>query len=251
MKFFKPDGTLFNDKNEFVVYYSKKYYLNSEKVKSSNGKPVIKSSEFIENEIDELLKSGIKDENDIIHIVAWKTGKIKHSDSEKTKKFIFHSDWSIDEKNKVYNIKRYGEEFDISNLAKFIVSNVDRLYKQSKSEPQEVINKLKNNSPDGIGTVYLITLLYFISRGEYPIYDRFAKIAIDAILFDKKPYDYVKYSELPNKNDKKFSQVINNYKKEYVDKLKEVFGDNYKSNRDIDRALWVYGHLFNSNKSGC
>ena len=48
----------------------------------------------------------------------------------------------------------------------------------NKSEPQEVINELKNNSPNGIGTVYLITLLFFISRGEYPIYDRFVKIAI-------------------------------------------------------------------------
>lgn len=251
MQFFKPDGTPLHDKNEFVDYYSKKYYLDSETVKSSNGKPVAKNSQFIEDEIDKLLLSGIQDANDIIRIIAWKTGKIKHSDSEKNKKFIFHSDWSIDEQNKAYDIMRYGNSFDISRLATFIVSNIDSLYKQSKNEPQEVINELKNHSPNGIGTVYLITLLYFISRGQYPICDRFAKMAIDAVLTDKRPNESVHYSELPNKNDKDFSKVIDIYTEEYVEKLEEVFGDHYKSNRDIDRALWVYGHLFNSNKSEC
>ncbi len=76
-------------------------------------------------------------------------------------------------------------------------------------------------------------------------------MAVDAILNNKKPNDYVSYSELPNKNDKKFDEVINIYNKNYVNKLNEIFGDEYKSNRDIDRALWVYGHLFNNNKNGC
>ena len=34
---------------------------------------------------------------------------------------------------------------------------------------------------------------------------------------------------------------------EYINKLEDVFGKEYQNNRNIDRALWVYGHLFPDN----
>jgi len=32
--------------------------------------------------------------------------------------------------------------------------------------------------------------------------------------------------------------------KTYIDRLVFLFGTKWKTNRDIDCALWVYGHLF-------
>ncbi len=249
MKFYK-ENEIITDNKEFIKYYNERYYLYTDKVISASNKSVFKNSEFIENQIENLLNNGIKDENDVIHILAWKTGKIKHKDSELNKKFEYYSNWLINEDKKDYEITIY-DRIDVKTFAEYIVKNITVLESESIDNPQNVLNKLKDESPQGIGTVYLITLLYFISKGKYPIYDRFATMAVDAILNNKKPNDYVSYSELPNKNDKKFDEVINIYNKNYVNKLNEIFGDEYKSNRDIDRALWVYGHLFNNNKNGC
>lgn len=249
MKFYK-ENEIITDNKEFIKYYNERYYLYTDKVISASNKSVFKNSEFIENQIENLLNNGIKDENDVIHILAWKTGKIKHKDSELNKKFEYYSNWLINEDKKDYEITIY-DRIDVKTFAEYIVKNITVLESESIDNPPNVLNKLKDESPQGIGTVYLITLLYFISKGKYPIYDRFATMAVDAILNNKKPNDYVSYSELPNKNDKKFDEVINIYNKNYVNKLNEIFGDEYKSNRDIDRALWVYGHLFNNNKNGC
>jgi len=248
MKFYDENGERI-DKVNFIEYYSKRYYLGTDSVKSVSNKSVFKNSEFIESKIDELLKDGIKNENDIVHILAWKTGKILHKDSEQNKKFEYYSSWSINEVSKDYQIKIYNRNVDVKTFAEYIVKNITSLEFESKSNPQEVLNKLKNEAPSGIGTVYLITLLYFISKGEYPIYDKFATMAINAICNDKKPYNNISYSELPDRNSTKFKNVITICNKDYVNKLRKVFGEEYKNNRDIDRALWVYGHLF-ANKKG-
>lgn len=35
---------------------------------------------------------------------------------------------------------------------------------------------------------------------------------------------------------------------DYIANLVSVFGNEYKLNRDVDRALWVYGHLFSERR---
>ncbi len=244
MKFYKPDGTKITEWKEFVEFYNSCYYLNGEKVKGASGKFVIQNSIYAEREIEKLIKKGIKNEIDIVHILAWKIGKIKHKESDKNNKFEYCKDWANAEK---FQIKLYGENFDVRGLINYIIDKKDSLIIESEKNPQSVIEKLKNNSPDGIGTVYLITLLYFISKGTYPIYDRFAMMAVNAIIGDIKPGQTVKYEQLPGKNSKNFPNVIKKYEENYVVKLKNIFGDEYKNTRDIDRALWVYGHLFKSN----
>ena len=80
----------------------------------------------------------------------------------------------------------------------------------------------------GIGPVYLITLLYFISKGQYPIYDKFAHISLKMI----------------EEKDCQFNSLI---KDNYVTRLRNIFGKAYNDS-NVDRALWVYSHLFNDNK---
>ena len=74
------------------------------------------------------------------------------------------------------------------------------------------------------------------SKGKYPIYDRFAYKAIQAILNNHIPFDLIPEKNTLNKN-------INDIYNEYLKKLQNIFPENF-SERKVDQALWVYGHLF-------
>ena len=39
------------------------------------------------------------------------------------------------------------------------------------------------------------------------------------------------------------NSVMKRYK-EYIDRLNDKFRDLWKESRDVDRALWTYGHMF-------
>lgn len=104
----------------------------------------------------------------------------------------------------------------------------------------------------GVGEVVAITLLYFINKGiDYPIYDRFAHIGL--IMIDEKSDFNRLVSDIELYKcfhsgccDKRIVEDYNNY----IGALTKHFGEGWKgSNRDIDRALWTYGHLFNDNKT--
>ena len=74
-----------------------------------------------------------------------------------------------------------------------------------------MLNDLRDINIKGLGSVYLVTLLYFISRNTLPIYDRFAKMAIDAIEAGSKPGSSVCYCELPTKDSKEFGRMMDDY----------------------------------------
>ena len=101
--------------------------------------------------------------------------------------------------------------------------------------------------------VYCITLLYFISKGKYPIFDQFADKALDVISNNKEEFpntDHKMYeplpSELPTKGEKprEFKERYHEYC-EKIEKLKNQLPEVYRNprNRGLDRALWVYGHI--------
>ena len=236
MKFYDINGTEIC-KEQFVKIYGDSYFIGNKRIVNGVGQ----NSRYTEEEIERILKDGIKTSVDVVHILAWKIGKIKHYESEKKREFVYAKDWDKAESScKVY---RYGREFDIYKISSYISKNIGDLEKEVSESPQNVLCKLREQSVKGIGTVYLITLMYFISRGAYPIYDRFAKKAIDAIVNDVKPGGVIKEVQLPDKTRAKFCKIMENEMKEYMCNLEAVFGTDYK-NRDVDRALWVYGHMF-------
>ena len=239
----EPDGSVSKttmSKEKFIENYRRSYFLEQGRKVSGTRQ----NSRFVETQIEGILKEGISSEEDVVKILAWKIGKIKHKDSEKIQKFKYASDWERAENGDFSGLKLYGGSFDVVPFASYIVEHREELENELKNDPsgaQRVINTLKTQSQslgNRMGTVYLITILYFLSRGDYPIYDRFAKIAIDAICGCAVP---VQYKPLASKNEKEFDNVINDYIENYVNKLRSVFGDKYNS-RDVDRALWVYGH---------
>lgn len=230
------------DKETFVSKYNESYFIGNERAI----KGVSQNSQIAEDEIERILQNGFKCKEDVIKILAWKIGKIDHKNSEKNNEIIFSKDW----KN-AYDgiIWRYGIEWEgINEFVEYLTSNFEYLNELAFSDPQKLLCELRNKSPKGIGTVYIITLLYFISKGKYPIYDRFANLALDGIINDKNPKnDKIKEVTLPTKDSKKFLRIYDDYVKPYSDKISKIFDIDYndlKTYRDVDRALWVYGHAF-------
>ena len=115
-------------------------------------------------------------------------------------------------------------------------ANYEEVYKNIVAQPAENIENL--------GPVYLLTLVSFITRGKAPIYDIFALRAIAAIKHEIPLGASVPVGGLiQNKKKTEVSKVLSLYN-EYIDNIEDVFGTEYQNNRNIDRALWVYGHLF-------
>lgn len=227
--------------DKFIERYSGCYYIGGENNFVLSQSRLSQSSRYIEGQIDDLLERGIREKRDVARILAWKIGKIRHGKSEKNGKFEYAEDWRRADE---LDVTLYKKPFELKKIATFITDHIDELERQADENPQAVLDSLRHEKIDGLGSVYLITLLYFISKGKWPIYDRFAKMALYAIIHDIKPGGAVEYKGLPDKNDDAFSNIMKNEMEEYIGELKQVFGDRYLNSRDVDRALWVYGHLF-------
>lgn len=176
MKFYVPDGSEELTKDEFIVFYAASYYLDEPRRVPN----ISRSSRFVEDEMDRLLREGIHTQQDVAHILAWKIWKIVHWKS--LSQFVYARDWQGAEQ---LNVTRYGRPFGLSKLANYIVENIEQLEVAAVSYPQDVLNELRNENIAGLGSVYLVTLLYFLSKGKYP--DRFGQKALDAITGDRRP----------------------------------------------------------------
>ncbi len=62
----------------------------------------------------------------------------------------------------------------------------------------DIYNRLLNLKLSGFGTVYLLTLVWAVSKMNFPIYDKFASISIDSIIENKKPIE-IEYIYPPDK----------------------------------------------------
>ncbi len=235
-------GKLLSEK-EFVSFYSNEYYLNH----GCKIKNLRRSSFWVEKQIHSILENGIQCELDVAHIMAWKIGKIKHAESEKQKKFCYANDWINTD---TFEVKLYRESFGLKKLATYIVQNKERLHRTAVTCPLSVVTELSDLKIKRLGPVYIFTLLYFLSKGEYPIYDRFAHVSLNMITSKADPCTKVYARDLIKEFDssKKIADVFEQYQNNYVCKLRRVFKDTYKTDRNIDRALWSYGHIFYCSK---
>lgn len=239
---------------EFIELYEPCYFIENKK---AEGIQHTQTSRCVEKEIVAILKNGdIESRANLAKVMAWKIGKIKHGESKKNKKIVYASDW---ESCETKNPKRYGKEMDLDTLAKSMFDNRNELKKLAVEKPQECLNWLRDitreNKIFGLGPVYLINLLFFLSRGKWAIYDRFAMASLRAYEKGLSPVGQEKevgpIPNLPDKNSKRFETICENGTyAEYIEKL-DALGVNYKKNRRLDRALWVYGHAFKDKEEKC
>jgi hypothetical protein len=288
-------STQMNNINDFVELYNQMYYFQT--------------SRKIEEIIEHYLKKDDLKQEDFLNIFAWKTNWVNHKLSEyydgrfeyvggkndNNKKWMIEPNEDDPRKGKATAVTRHGPiDKDSDNaLYDFLTTLVD--LQNEKIKAKDLLDKMADKAPEGIGTVYLITFLYFITNGTEPIYDVFAMAALDAMypyedeyimeydlesednetkkvdesksrlgtyikprylpqkgeggfdhLFDTKKYaggNWSKYA-VYKKKIKLFEKELNKYRKEKG--LKPKY---YDTCRDIDRALWVYGHFFRSEKT--
>lgn len=222
---------------DFLSYYEPFYFLPSESDALVRIKH--KTSPFIEKEIERILANGLN-KNDIIFIIAWKLGDIKHSESEKSKQIEYQREFNI----KLINSRNY----NLSDMVKYLNINFDRLAELAQSKQYgELFCDLCINKVSGFGTTYIINLMFFFSKGELPIYDAYVNCALNAIRNKYKPDEtcVVKITNIPQLNNGHQDHIHKawNFYLDYIKELKTIYGSD-NITRTMDRALWVYGHCF-------
>ena len=242
------------NRSEFVDLYADSYYLDKGTVYQI-APNAAGTREFIEDTIDAILANGITKKLDAIHILAWKMAKFVQSNSQSG--LVYAKDWdalqgiSEDEIVDSLCVERYGNSFEIGRIAVAIYYSLPQLKEAAKYSWQALLKKIYDLVGDlyGLGPVYLITLMYFISRGKYPIYDQFAMIALSAIHEGVKPGGEIIYKGLSSvKELLENDDPVFGYQR-YIDLLYSIFSEEELFEdgvpiRNVDRALWVYGHFF-------
>ena len=201
----------------------------------------------LEKNITDKISNGIFDAESF----AWKAGRAEHFDYSKP--LLNGNGYSI----------KYNKEAEALTGNKFqqYVNNhqitVEKYDFSKEEDRKKLFQEIKKEyTLFNYGTVYIINQMFFLSKGAVPIYDRFAHIAVKALMMDKSPLEvFVPYAPLKNDHPKgkepikkDYYLAVNNLE-EYMWLLKEVFPDEIHKNgdvmyipRELDQALWVYGH---------
>lgn len=277
MKYYKLEGNE-TSKKEFVKIYSK-LYTSEDKEKSQtilgNNKftPAKEKVEDIAFAALKKEKPYLTDKLDqeekferIWKLIAWKAGRLEYieeEDSQKKESLFISKDekytWSglnergkpIGEKKKVKELSEE-ERLEWKNRIKDFINEINgcELFKEKDwteqkcafREAYETLIKLnEKHKMDNLGTVYTIALIYFLSKGKFPIYDQFAHIAAKAIYLNADP-SIIYIGDPPGKTKAEEDKVIHMYN-EYCWLLQQIFGSySFYTDRSVDQALWVYGH---------
>lgn len=223
-KFYDTKGDEYYLKKPFNIFkeeYGSIYYWQNRKC--------------IEDKIDDISDPKKKkriNRNNLKKIMAWKMGLLDRFNDEVTPREVA----CIEEDNKT--ILKGRVEVIIDKHLLDVIKEID--FKNVNDDNlKEVLGKLTDIK--GVGPVYAITILHFGSKRKWPIYDRFADIALWAIEKGYKPWSKIEGLKLVGD-----ASTLNPQKdryKEYCKRLEKVFGEkNY--DREVDQALWVYGHMF-------
>jgi|GEM_PF-477456 len=216
MKFFNTQGMSIS-KEDWIELYKQFYYLDGptheKRITSGN-----QTSKFVEEEISNILKNGIMNHSDIKKVLAWKIGEIDHKNSHS--QIIYREGWDKG------NIDNRG--IDYTKAIDYIANNLNSLKEAEYNSSYESFKRLPN-----IGHTYAINMIFFLSNGSYPIYDRFAHQALLAIKREQPINTVITFPEQKN---------WENYL-EYCKLVEEIFGKK-DIDRKIDQALWSYGHFF-------
>lgn len=220
------------DWDRFIREYEPVYYNTSQSKLIRR-----KSSLFVEKEIEKILATGLRAE-DIPLVIAWKIGNINHKES--TNRIVFKNNC-----NQTLEFKTQYNIIKAKPLVDYIANNLSYLKNLAESDPYKSFAKLCENKVDYFGTTYLLTLLYFLSQGTMPIYDKFAHIALLALKDEVKPHEPI-YGYKPIEQARDNISRVKAWKTymDYRNLLIDLAGENRYRDKSIDRALWVYGHAF-------
>lgn len=245
--FFDVDGKTIINKIEFIKKYNAYYYTgmgkNSCFYQNHKDFVIVKRNSIVaESLIEKYLFEGFVEE-DVRNILAWKIGKINNYETEKTNSIVLS--WKDLKKANICK----GQYCNIKKISKIIMTIKNQVNKNNDilCEAEQIFNKFNEYKDDfiGIGPTYRVAIVYFLLKGRFPIYDQFAGRAIKAIIMDKQPGTEIdSIAILPNSKTKYTGIEILKELTPFIESIKKIFGDEYYSSRDVDRALWVYGHMY-------
>lgn len=248
-KFFDPNGNVIeaeggkSARERFVDFYSDCYYSDGKNQNPIKG--VNKTCRSEEENIERILRADTIGETDLVDILCWKTGG-KLEDGVIRGRNTSPIPMALDDERS-------------------ILSKLNDLNEKTKRLPideKQAIDILRLLlDARGIGPVYAITILYFGTKGQYPIYDKYAHVALKKIAdtrtgskeeFNSLISDSEWKDEFDTESLKNAEEIFERYCTYYVNRLNEIFFDGKQlfgresiTDRSYDQALWVYGHLFN------
>lgn len=243
-KFYAPDGKELKDscgvtaKEKFVALYNQIYYYDAKTIP-------------LEQRMENILtrpEGAPLSEDEIGYILSW---KIPAAYDSKTKIIT-----PVRTKEKTISAKEVYSKLPEGGAVRLATDDdLERI--------TDIVYDLL--SVDNINLVYAITIVYFVSHGYWPIYDRFAHITIEkllekgsfnSIITDSKlsksmtSYIYKKnYIGSDEKMRNAIRRALTQYNANYVKPIRDIFPEYDYHNRDLDRALWTYGHLFSDNST--
>lgn len=222
---------------KFVDTYEKYYFddLKSEDKKTGNDLGVT-ITHPVSREFEALVMSCLAKDQQSIDTIAWKLG-MQYKDGD---------------------LKDRYHTFPIEKVKKYIneTAKLDLLFESEldiRKSYDEVLSVVSDLELTGYGSVYIISSLFFLSKGKIPIYDYYAHVAVKALLDKINPQE-VYVGAVPTKDqcsigDKSNKSAVN-LLLEYQRQLKDLAEgtEHFKTDegmyisRQLDRALWVYGH---------
>lgn len=248
------DARLFID--TYFKYYYSNYTITDDVVKKLGlPKSLNQTYEKLENYIISKLEKGIYDEETF----AWKAGKAKWENDAFDYEPPLPNKWVNGNGGEIKKFKE-SDVFNKDDFVEFLNSN-EIIIDNNEFDKEEVRKKLFISIKDkynlyNYGTVNIINQMFFLSKGAIPVYDYYAHLGVKALYMIKSPLD-IFISDAPskeahpkgkNKHRKDFYMAVN-LLEEYIWLLKEVFPDEIHKDgsimyisRELDQALWVYGH---------
>jgi hypothetical protein len=248
VKFFDKQGEQI-DLERWLKIYEPSYFFGGpilgHRINARN-----QSSQFVEDTACALLsQTSPLSQDDLTFIMAWKMGMIDHRRSEASKKVEYLYKWPAT----LLAPMRFATH-NFSRSIPWLARNMSTILRMISEGKSEYLFECKAKGElTGFGYVYIVTILFFVTQGAYPIYDKFAHIAALAIANDLRPGSYVQQKELTSWAD--YLRYLN-----LLRPLGQSCPQQFQSPpmlvaRPVDRSLWVYGHFFNQkNKSavsGC
>ncbi len=246
------------DKEYYKLYFDDNYGENNNLKKP---KGLRQSPEWIETEIISIREKDNPDAIDIFKILAWKAGKIDIKKSKETKRIEYVDKWN---EGVSFQIQDYPvvtwEKYEL--VAKDIITIWSNYRNDNDaSSAWEALVELAidthKGAMKGIGPVILVTLLFFITKGDYPIYDRFAMSSLIVWKLNQQGINIptgtiISGCGLPSKEKPEELKALLNSGKyvDYIQLLKQLCSkeykneDNWKNERAVDQALYVYGHFY-------
>lgn len=184
------------------------------------------------------------------YALAWKAGKLDLNEKDKPCYTGFEKDgaYIIGERSLEVNKAEFESYLRFLNDNKAVI--VASIEKEDIRNAYKTALRLKPKStksevPKNLGPVNIINALFFISKGKAPIYDSFAHKAVRALAMGLAPNKV--YLGL-NHGRTEIASVELMYD-EYMSLLKKLFPEYiYRKGRkefiprELDQALWVYGH---------